>query len=469
MEVVPPEQFLEVLEERLRELGCSHLDAYLERLGSVPTLSQELRRFAERLTVGETYFFRHADHFRVFREIILEGQAERLARGGGPLRILSAGCASGEEPFTIAILCREALGEGASRAVEIVGADINPTMLKKAGNGRYSEWSLRDTSEAQRGTAFTKTGRDFILDEATRSMVRFEERNLLEDDPLFWVPERFDVIFCRNVLMYFSTEAIAATVSRFSKSLTPGGFLFLGPAETLRGISQAFHLRHTHDTFYYQSRESRERPVLEPALGEGWMETISRSSERIAALSGASERQASAPSAVLARPDSDLTAAMKLYGEERYDEAMKEIRASGQSDREAPEAWLLQAAVLVNQGKTEEAETICEQLLERDELSAGAHYLKALAREYRGDVAAAVEQNQVAVYLDPSFAMPHMHLGLLAKRQREYRTAAQEFHRAVVLLASEETARIILFGGGFSREALIRFCRDELKSCQEAG
>src|SRR5258708_40085276 len=87
-------------------------------------------------------------------------------------------------------------------------------------------------------------------------MVTFEERNLVDEGPLFWQRDAFDVVFCRNVTMYFTLEAARSVIARIAQSLTSGGFLFLGHAETLRGISQDFHLRHTHETFYYQRRDA---------------------------------------------------------------------------------------------------------------------------------------------------------------------------------------------------------------------
>jgi len=95
-------------------------------------------------------------------------------------------------------------------------------------------------------------------------MASFDERNLVDDDPIFWRPDSFDVVFCRNVMMYFSPEVMSAVVARISRALAPGGFLFLGHAETLRGVSHDFHLRHTHEAFYYQRRDVAEREVNLP-------------------------------------------------------------------------------------------------------------------------------------------------------------------------------------------------------------
>jgi chemotaxis protein methyltransferase CheR len=98
---------------------------------------------------------------------------------------------------------------------------------------------------------FRAQGHDLLLDKSIRSALRFNTANLASDDPELWQPGRYDAVFCRNVLMYFSPEQMRAVITRIARSLAPGGFLFLGHAETLRGVSERFHLCHSHATFYY--------------------------------------------------------------------------------------------------------------------------------------------------------------------------------------------------------------------------
>jgi chemotaxis protein methyltransferase CheR len=121
--------------------------------------------------------------------------------------------------------------------------------------------------------------------------------------------------------------------------------------------------------------------------------------------------------------------------------------------------------VLANQGRTTDARECCERVLALDELNAGAHYLLALCREHAGDLAGALEHDQISAYLDPTFAMPRLHLGRLARRRGDVTEARAQLGRALDLLSREETARILLFGGGFGREVLTRLCRSELHAC----
>jgi chemotaxis protein methyltransferase CheR len=123
---------------------------------------------------------------------------------------------------------------------------------------------------------------------------------------------------------------------------------------------------------------------------------------------------------------------------------------------------LLRAALLTQSGRFEAADQVCKQLLALDELDAGAHYLLALGADARGDCAGAVEHDQIASYLDPAFAMPRLHLGLLARRAGRIADARRELERAFWLLQREDASRVLLFGGGFGREALMALCRAEL-------
>lgn len=478
----------DVLRQCVAKSRADGIASYLVRLAD-GVKSEEVRALAQELTVPETYFFRNPDHFRAVAEVVLPDRGR--ANAGRPLRILSAGCASGEEAYSLAIVVHEHLIDPARGAAEIVAVDINPAVIAKARRAHYSAWSFRETSAELRARYFERNGLDFVLDPRVRSMVAFEERNLIEDDAAFWRPETFDVVFCRNVIMYFSPEVMRNVIARVARALVPGGFLFLGHAETLRGISQDFHLRHTHETFYYQRRETPEirslptprnvpvpagwlgEPAAElPELGDSWVDAIQRAGERIATLARSTGRRpaaASAPPSPAAAARWDLGVPVELLRRERFADAMTTLGALPPESKEDPDVQLLRAVLLTNAGDLGAARDVCEQLLERDGLNAGAHYLMALCLEHAGDLEAAVEHDRVAVYLDAAFAMPHLHLGLAARRAGHVEVARRALGQALTLLTREDSSRVLLFGGGFSREALVELCRAELHGCTSAS
>jgi chemotaxis protein methyltransferase CheR len=478
------ESLAAIVDRRAERKGLAP-HTYLERLEAAD-IDAELHSLVLELTVPETYFFRHIDQFRAFAEIALP-QAQSARASTRNLRLLSAGCASGEEPYSLAMMVRE---RGADQGwnVAIHAFDINPAMLQKAAAGNYSAWALRETPAESQRHWFRNGGKFFELDQSIRNAVKFHEVNLAQENADLWQPQVYDVIFCRNVLMYFTPESAQALVARMTSSLAPGGHLFLGHAETLRGLSSEYHLCHTHGTFYYQRKDPRnihaelrreptqgavpeaEIPVPVPTSTNTWVETIRQASDRIQVLT---ER----PTASLAlragrgaghanQTATQLQLALELLKQERFSDALDLMgRLPAESDKD-PDVLLLRAALLTHSGRLADAEHASSLLLARDELNTGAHYLLALCRESAGDPQGALDHDQAAIYLDPGFAMPHLHLGLMARRAGDWEGARRELGQALALLKREEASRLLLFGGGFGREALIALCRAELLSAE---
>lgn len=469
----------------LSDVLCRRLDAggrreadYLAELDRGPT-GPELDGLAPELTVPETYFFRNIDQFRAFSERVVPERME--ARGAARvLRVLSAGCATGEEPYTVAIALRE-LGLDPSWTASIQAVDVNPAVLERARRGVFTAWALRETPPALQARWFRQRGRELHLDETIRDQVRFSQRNLADEDPELWAPGRYDVVLCRNVLMYLVPSAAQAIVARIARSLAPGGFLFMGHAETLRGVSQDFHLCHTHDTFYYRRKRDDEaaaadahdpapRPDdagaarIEPAdlVAGSWVEAIGRAADRIRSLS---DEHRAPPAPRPAERRWDLGSPLELLRQERYGEALDLIGAMPPESSRDPDVLLLEAVLLAHSGQLARSERVCQALLELDELNAGAHYVLALCREGRGDRDGAAHHDQIATYLDPGFAMPRLHLGLLSRRAGDRDGARRELGAALDLLQREDSSRLLFFGGGFAREALIALCRDALVAC----
>jgi len=471
-----PELLVDVLQQRLKARRCVRPGLYLGPIDSATEEREEMRALASLLTVTETYFLRGSEQFRVLTKVALP---ERIVLRGAEkrLRLLSAGCASGEEAYSLAIVLREGFPELSTWQVEILGVDLNPAMIAKARAGRYSKWSLRDTPDELRNRYFRVDGADFLLNEEIRTMALFEEQNLAGSGLINL--GRFDVILCRNVIMYLVPEAARSVIQGLTQILVPGGFLFLGYAETLRGLSHDFHLQQTDDAFYYQKREEggkapvnipRTQPfnVTPPSMDLpdiAWVDAVGRASEHINRLSRDAVGRTEPPPKTVGRSPLELGFALELLHQERFREALEVLGSSPQETGGDPDAQLLRAGLLVNCGDLEAAEAVCRGILSADDLNAGAHYLTALCRERAGDTQGAMEHDRAAIYLDGAFAMPHLHLGRMAKRSADPATARRELDLAATLLSREDPARILLFGGGFSRDALLAFSRAEMQAC----
>lgn len=419
-------EITDALLRRSRARRMPDVGRYLETLedGDV----EEAQALGQFFTVGETYFFRTRGHYDVVRDVILPRSWER-----GAVRALSAGCSSGEEPYSLAMLLRDEGWDGVHRGARIDAVDVDERSLAKARRAIYTPWSLRETEPVLRRRWFVTRGRDFEVVPEVRDLVVFHRANLFGEASLF-APDTFDFVFCRNVLMYFTPDAARAVVARLTDQLAPGGYLFLGHAETVRGLSDAYDLQNTHGAFYY-------RKPLPPA---------------VLAPSPRDEVHRASPDASPPMHDAHEDV-LELLARERFADALAAL-----ADRDDVQSAVLRAVAALGTGDLATVETECSTLLAEHAYEVEAHSLLALAAEHTGDAERASEHHRTAVYFDPDFAIARLHLGRLARRQGRTAEARRELELAQGLLERESATRIALFGGGFTRESLRALCRSEL-------
>jgi chemotaxis protein methyltransferase CheR len=422
--------------------GHASVSKYLARVEAAD--AEELRALVTEVSVGETYFFRHSEQCQAYADLLVALVAQR-----GHVRVLSAGCSSGEEPYTLAMLARERLED--PRAASIHAFDFNPAALARCAKARYSRWALRATSEHQERRWFVPHGREVELVPEIKRAVAFSEANLLTDGT--WTREPWDLIFCRNVTMYFSDMRAEQAIGRLVGSLTPGGYLFLGHAETLRRRPFELELCHSHGTFYYR-RGGRPIDSTPPATTD-WIDDIAKASQRVSSL----VTTALVPVAVA--PDDPLATIRTLLGEERFAEATDALAQLPEAIARDREARLYGAIVHAHTGAAAAAETTCRELLAVAPHEARAHYLLALCRSGE-DVVGAEHHARAALALEPRFAMACIQLAFLLRRAGAREQAAAELVRAIALIEIEDPDRLALFSGGFSRTALVELCRGEL-------
>ncbi|WP_437682438.1 CheR family methyltransferase [Sorangium sp. So ce131] len=466
-----------VLRERVRARGCADLDVYRRELDRPEFAREELHVLAGQLTVGETYFFREWPQIEAFVEIAMP---ERFAArpDGDPITVLSAGCASGEEAYSLAIALQGAYPGIIPNRIRVVGVDVNPIAIQRALRRRYSEWTLRAVPDDVRKRCFVRAGEDAELRKEIAALVDFRVKNLLEDDPTFWRPGAFDAIFCRNVLMYLAPQKTVELLERFAGALAPRGFLFLASSESLRATSAAFDVAHTHGIFYYRrSAALPRRAPVDAARGSAWVASIHEASARVAEVAqrvspparpGAPRAAGEARKAGAGRPlgPAELAAvdrALQLIGGERFADAMAALAALPAEAASDAHVELLRAVILCQQGDLSRAERACQNALDAGDDGA-AHYVLGLCQEQAGDTAGAAQHYKAAARRDPSFAMPHLRLGMLARRAGDMKTTRDELARAAELLVAEQHERLVLFGGGFPRAALIGLCQAELRA-----
>lgn len=231
------------LGKRIRQLGLPGFAAYLDLVGNDPN---ELRDMIDRLTTNKTSFFREAAHFDFLRTTALP------AWGNRDLTIWSAGCSSGEEPYTIATVLYDYAQGGAVNA-RILATDLSHRVLARAKQGAYAPETMSDVPKATLNRHFerlTDDGGDrFVARDHLRQIVTFSKLNLMQEWPM---RRQFDAIFCRNVMIYFDRATVERLVQRFSQLLAPDGYLFIGHSETLNALSH--DLRYVAPAAYCKSK-----------------------------------------------------------------------------------------------------------------------------------------------------------------------------------------------------------------------
>jgi chemotaxis protein methyltransferase CheR len=451
------EERWQLMAAAMRKAGFSDDSAYALFLRTYPSSLLDL---AGQLSVGETYFFRDPGQLRVLTDEVLPRLLVARSKDH-VLKLWSAGCASGEEAYTLAMLLDE---RGLLERAEIVGTDISEVALARARAGRYSAWSLRATPKLAAQRYFRAHGRDYTLSPTIASRVRFQRQGLTDvRAPLpggFAAP--FDVIFCRNVLIYFTDEACREASLRLAQALTPGGTLFAGASDPFVDLPLwqrvATPVSVTFSRVQIGSARASDNalgaaPVpgplrhsptpLEPASAEQDLASLTQRAARADAhaqrpLASARPVQAvrstEVPRVASAkeRPLDSVREVGKREGSERAIEACRRALA------ESPEAidlhlWL--SALLLELGRDAEAEISLRTLL----------------------------------YLDRKLIMGHLLSALLARRQADHARAARAYQRVLALCADHDDDEPVPMGEGLDHRTLAENAAAELRALDKLG
>ena len=239
------------VEKRMESLGFRDPQDYVFMVCYADPEGLEMQALANLITTNETYMFREYEQLEGFANYCLpEVLSAKQARGEQRLRIWSAGCSSGEEPYTLAIIVQEIFPQSQYWDCQIVASDIDENMLAYAEKGAYSWRSVREVPPEYLEKYFTKKGESWLVRPQAKSLVKLEHLNL-SDRLAMRAKRSFDFIFCRNVLIYFDDASRKAAVDHFYNALNRGGYLFLGHSESVGRISSAYKLKRADGHLLY--------------------------------------------------------------------------------------------------------------------------------------------------------------------------------------------------------------------------
>ena len=237
------------LRRRMDELGIKSGYEYYCLISAPNTKSQELPTLLDSLMICETSFFRNRPQFDLLRDVVLpELIAKKVKAGTRLLRVWSAGCSTGQEPYSAVMTLMESLHDLDSWSVRVFASDLSFTALERAQSGLYREEQLKGVDQKCVARFFRQENGQYIMGESVRNRVIFDYHNLKHDNGL----RGLDIVFCRNVMIYFDAEEQRKLVNRFANCLVPGGFLFLGHAESLQGLSTRFAMLHRNKGIAYR-------------------------------------------------------------------------------------------------------------------------------------------------------------------------------------------------------------------------
>ncbi|AYV46993.1 protein-glutamate methyltransferase [Caulobacter flavus] len=425
------------VQRRLLATRDRDVSAYLKRLASADDGEAEWAALETEITIGETFFFRYAEQFTALRETILPDIIERKAQDKR-IRIWSAGCATGAEPYSIAILLSQMLGEAlADWRISILGGDINAAFLETARKGQFGRWALRAVSDADRAQWFTETARNtWTLKPAYRGLVRFERQNLLDllgPAPPLELTE-FDLILCRNVLIYFHHEVVEQLVGALGSRLAADGWLLLGHAEPNPAFGKILDVAQLPGTVAYRP-PNPERPAPPGPSFEAFAAPEPEPAQHLhlAETPSPQWRPAPIPTPVPtpAPPAADLVETVRR---------------------------------LADAGDYAAAEAACRAALAVAPEDPALHLHDGLVLRALGRPGPAEAAFKRALYLDRGFVMAHYHLGLLLLDQGRVRAAARSLKTAAQIAGTVAPGARLAHGAGLDADQLRKSVRLLLQS-----
>ena len=448
-------------------LGFDDASSYCNWILQAPSGENRIRSLVEYVTIGETHFFRDKKFFHALEETILPGLISAGRSSQRTLRIWSAGCATGEEPYSIAILIQKLIPDWSLWQIDLVGTDVNREFLRKASEGIYNQWSFRGVSRSVQRAYFHKNGDGYTILPDIKRMVKFFEFNLSQDIHPFLAENmsNWDIILCRNVLMYFAPERQQKVLENLAGRLAEHGLMIVSPAElsivnnlrlaseTIQGV--VIHRKivppraaclETRDLINIPAVNEPPKPIRLPA-------DLDLTNEPPAGFSVITPE----PEKVEKPIETAYQRALALFHQGAYEDVI-EMLSSAPEINDVPEKsapiMLLVARTYANQRKLEQARQWTQQVIASDKLNAEAHYLEGIILQEKDDLKGALLSIKRSLFLDPDFVVAHFALGNLAMRRGRTKDSQKHFTTALDILATFPETHVLPGSDNMAAEQL---------------
>lgn len=442
------------IREIMQRKGINSWEKYFSLICSDP---KEFVNLVGYLTIKETYFFREPDQIKVLTERIMPDLLSRKKKGE-KIRILSAGCSYGAEPYSIVIALLEEYGQAANHFISVTGIDIDNNAIEAAKRGVYGRSFFRALDPDLKKKYFDDLGKQgHSIKTVVKESVSFLNVNLINDN----YPEFInvsDIIFYRNVSIYFEAEQRKKVFSKLKNLLSSDGYLIMSSTETMHHIADDLSFVEMDGIFLYQKnidgpgnkvgkirldlkqeadwcmlQDTAFTRKIELSPGTGLVEKVFSFSDALAKIQSKPSRQGitTADAESMKDIDNRYRDALACANEKEYDRAISIIEAIIESTPAFLQAYVLKAQVLLNLQEVTKAKEVCLKMIEVDRLCLAGYLLLGLIAGLENDLPEAARRFKEAIYIDPSIWLPHFHLAQIYQADGNLKQACREYESVI--------------------------------------
>jgi chemotaxis protein methyltransferase CheR len=453
------ESFKSVLFERMDRLRIKSPYDYYNFLENSTDGIEEKCKLIDQITVGETYFFRNRPQINTLTEKILpELIHKKLLENDRTIKIWSAGCSEGDEPYTIAIIVKELLPDYENWDISILATDINRTSIAKAEKGIYGQKSVKHIPEDYLENYFKESKGRYHLCKKIKDMVTFEYHNLSMFENI--IPEmlELDVIFCRNVTIYFDLSYTKKLINLFYRLLKYGGVMFLGHSETLFNISDKFTVFEYKKSFVYKKGKVTESTTKRQKLYNAHKSPSGTSIDE-ALRKIRKKRVTDKVKSVYIKNQKDKTKADSTVKEKKVS---KIIHKRDVKPEIVFSEKFEQAVKTADAGRCRDAIEILKNLLKVNNLHIETYYLLGILSNNLKEYSEAEKHFRKVLYTDPESAMAHFNLAEIYLKQNTIDKSVKEYKNAIKILKDLSPEDHLRFSEDYTADFLLKVCEKKL-------
>jgi chemotaxis protein methyltransferase CheR len=462
-----------ILSQLITSSSCENADQFYTMLHlPSPRTDAILNQMITCLTIGETYFFRISPHFKILQEVLIPEIISRK-RGERQIRIWSAGCSTGEEPYSLAILLAELLPDLTQWDILILATDINRESLEKAQQGIYGRWSFREVPMEVIKKNFLHRDESYLIKKKFKDMVTFKPLNLMDNTypSLLTLTNEMDLILCRNVTIYFTPETTKKVVDKFYHSLGEGGYLLVGPAEYSAEVYRTFTTRIFPEVIVYQKKKLRDHSPLLKGTPHYLVPSIRvRQGDSKSTQGTSSPLTHSEPSPPenkvpreLGKQETEIfREAIQCLETEAYNHAIEKFMEVLKLNPHNARAYFFLARISAQQNNRADAIHCLTKSITCDPLLTEAYHLLALLKLEEGNSDEAINLFKKSTYIDPRFVLGYYYLGTIYKKQGKKEFCKKMFSNVRELLLNRNLNDKIVEGEDISVGQILATVETEL-------